>query len=171
RPAWRWNAGYSPPCPRDDGSSWPYGGHGRECPSYRDRESFRMTLPFVLAALFGLLAIGTPVGFAMLITGSAGIVLAAGFDGLLGLLETSPLTIPGSYEFITIPLFLLMAEFILLSGLAEGLFNAAAAWVGRLRGGLGMATALAGAGFGAMCGTSTATAAALSATRLPPMVK
>src|SRR5262249_21315974 len=93
------------------------------------------------------------------------------FDGLLGLLETSPLTIPGSYEFITIPLFLLMAEFILLSGLAEGLFKAAAAWVGRLRGGLGMATALAGAGVGAMCGTSTATAAALSATSLPAMIK
>jgi tripartite ATP-independent transporter DctM subunit len=64
-----------------------------------------------------------------------------------------------------------MAEFILLSGMADGLFKAAAAWFGRLRGGLGIATALAGAGFGAMCGTSTATAAALSATSLPAMIK
>jgi tripartite ATP-independent transporter DctM subunit len=130
-----------------------------------------MTVPFILGALFGLLAIGTPVGFAMLIAGCAGLLLVAGFDGLLGLLETSPLSISGAYEFITIPLFLLMAEFILLSGMADGLFKAAAAWAGRLRGGLGMATALAGAGFGAMCGTSTATAAALSATSLPAMIK
>jgi tripartite ATP-independent transporter DctM subunit len=130
-----------------------------------------MTLPFVLAGLFGLLAIGAPVGFAMLVAGSAGLLLVAGFDGLLGLLATSPLTISGAYEFITIPLFLLMAEFILLSGMADALFKAAAAWVGRLRGGLGMATALAGAGFGAVCGTSTATAATLSATSLPAMIK
>jgi tripartite ATP-independent transporter DctM subunit len=130
-----------------------------------------MTLPFVLAGLFGLLAIGAPVGFAMLVAGAAGLLLEVGFDGLLGLLETSPLTISGAYEFITIPLFLLMAEFILLSGMADDLFKATAAWVGRLRGGLGMATALAGAGFGAVCGTSTATAAALSATSLPAMIK
>jgi tripartite ATP-independent transporter DctM subunit len=130
-----------------------------------------MTLPFVLAGLFGLLAIGAPVGFAMLVAGSAGLLLVVGFDGLIGLLETAPLTISGAYEFITIPLFLLMAEFILLSGMADDLFKAAAAWVGRLRGGLGMATALAGALFGAVCGTSTATAAALSATSLPAMIK
>jgi tripartite ATP-independent transporter DctM subunit len=130
-----------------------------------------MTLAFVLGSLFGLLALGTPVGFAMLIAGSAGLLLAVGFDGLLGLLETTPLTIAGAYEFITVPLFLLMAEFILLSGMADDLFKATAAWVGRLRGGLGMATALAGAGFGAVCGTSTASAATLSATSLPAMIK
>ncbi len=130
-----------------------------------------MTLPLVMGSLFGLLALGAPVGFAMLIAGSAGLLLAVGFDGLVGILETTPLTLAGTYEFITIPLFLLMAEFILQSGMADDLFRTTAAWVGRLRGGLGMATALAGAGFGAICGTSTASAATLSATSLPAMIK
>ncbi|MFG1357584.1 TRAP transporter large permease [Xanthobacter pseudotagetidis] len=130
-----------------------------------------MTLPLVMGSLFGLLALGAPVGFAMLIAGAAGLLLVVGFDGLLGILETAPLTLAGAYEFITIPLFLLMAEFILQSGMADDLFKATAAWVGRLRGGLGMATALAGAGFAAVCGTSTASAATLSATSLPAMIK
>src|SRR5581483_3621144 len=58
-----------------------------------------------------------------------------------------------------------------LSGIADDLFRATAAWVGRVPGGLGMATALAGAGFGAICGTSTASAATLSSTSLPAMLK
>jgi tripartite ATP-independent transporter DctM subunit len=75
------------------------------------------------------------------------------------------------YEFMTIPMFLLMAEFVLRSGIADDLFRAAAAWCGRVPGGLGMATALAGAGFGAICGSSTASAATLSSTSLPSMLK
>src|SRR6202000_2314329 len=76
-----------------------------------------------------------------------------------------------SYELLTIPMFLLLAEFVLVSGVADDLFRAAAAWVGRVPGGLGMATALAGAGFGAICGSSTASAATLSSTSLPAMLK
>jgi tripartite ATP-independent transporter DctM subunit len=90
---------------------------------------------------------------------------------LSGILQTAPLSAVTSYELITIPMFLLMAEFVLVSGIADDLFKATAAWVGRIPGGLGMATALAGAGFGAICGTSTASAATLSATSLPAMLK
>jgi len=68
-------------------------------------------------------------------------------------------------------MFLLMAEMVLVSGVADDLFRAAAAWIGRVPGGLGMATALAGAGFGAICGSSTASAATLSSTSLPAMLK
>ena len=130
-----------------------------------------MITALILSTLAFLLAIGTPVGFAMLISGTAGLYLLTGIGGVLGILQTSPLTVASSYEFITIPLFLLMAEFVLLSGMADDLFRATAAWVGRVRGGLGMATAVAGAGFGAICGTSTASAATLSATSLPAMIK
>ncbi len=59
----------------------------------------------------------------------------------------------------------------MVSGVADDLFRAAAAWIGRVPGGLGMATALAGAGFGAICGSSTASAATLSSTSLPAMLK
>jgi len=125
----------------------------------------------VISILFGLLAIGTPVGFAMGISGCIGLHLVGGTAALFGILQTSSLPTVSSYELITIPMFLLLAEFVLVSGVADDLFKAAAAWVGRVPGGLGMATALAGAGFGAICGSSAASAATLSSTSLPAMLK
>jgi len=130
-----------------------------------------MTLAMVLAALFVLLAIGTPVGFAMGVAGALGLWVGFGPGVLMGVLQTAPLSAVGSYELITIPMFLLMAEMVLLSGIADDLFQTAAAWFGRIPGGLGIATALAGAGFGAICGTSTASAATLSSTSLPSMIR
>ena len=130
-----------------------------------------MILTLAMVVLFVLLAIGTPVGFAMAGSGVLGLYLVGGMPMLSGILQTAPLSAVTSYELITIPMFLLMAEFVLVSGIADDLFKATAAWVGRIPGGLGMATALAGAGFGAICGTSTASAATLSATSLPAMLK
>jgi tripartite ATP-independent transporter DctM subunit len=125
----------------------------------------------VLGLLFALLAIGTPVGFAMAFSGSIGLLIVGGTSALFGILQTTPLSTVSSYELITIPMFLLMADLVLLSGVADDLFQTASAWVGRIPGGLGMATALAGAGFGAICGTSTASAATLSSTSLPAMIR
>ena len=130
-----------------------------------------MIVVAVVIALFALLAIGLPVGFAMAVSGAAGLWALGGADMVTGILQTSPLSVVGSYELLTIPMFLLMAELVLVSGVADDLFRAAAAWVGRVPGGLGMATALAGAGFGAICGSSTASAATLSSTSLPAMLK
>ena len=130
-----------------------------------------MTTLLVLGLLFGLLAIGTPVGLAMAFAGSVGLASVGGMAALTGILMTAPLSTVTSYELITIPMFLLMADLVLLSGVADDLFRAAAAWVGRVPGGLGMATALAGAGFGAICGTSTASAATLASTSLPSMIR
>ncbi|MFO1265984.1 MAG: TRAP transporter large permease [Rubrivivax sp.] len=87
------------------------------------------------------------------------------------MLSTAPLSTAASYELISVPLFILMAEFVIMSGVADNLFKAAATWVGRVPGGLGMATALAGAGFGAISGSSTASAATLSSTTMPAMLK
>ncbi len=130
-----------------------------------------MISALVLGLLFLLLAIGTPVAFAMAFSGSVGLYLTGGMPVLLGVLQTTPLSAVTSYELITIPMFLLMADLVLLSGVADDLFIAASAWVGRIPGGLGMATALAGAGFGSICGTSTASAATLSSTSLPAMIR
>jgi tripartite ATP-independent transporter DctM subunit len=128
------------------------------------------TIP-VIGLLFALLAIGTPVGFAMAFAGSIGLWAVGGWSAMYGILQTAPLATVSSYELITIPMFLLMADLVLLSGVADDLFETASAWVGRIPGGLGMATALAGAGFGAICGTSTASAATLSSTSLPAMIR
>jgi len=130
-----------------------------------------MILLMVMIALFALLAIGMPVGFAMGVSGALGLLVGFGPNVLFGVLETTPISVLNTYELITIPMFLLMAEMVLLSGIADDLFKTAAAWFGRIPGGLGIATTLAGAGFGAICGTSTASAATLSATSLPSMIK
>src|SRR5690606_14562022 len=113
----------------------------------------------------------TPVAIALAVSGSIGLYMIGGMPMLLGILETTPLSTVTSYELITIPMFILMAEFVILSGIADDLFMAAAAWIGRVRGGLAMATAIAGAGFGAISGSSTAAAATLSSTTIPAMMR
>lgn len=125
----------------------------------------------ITLALLLLLAIGTPVAFALAIAGAAGLYALGGTSMLMGILDTVPLSSASSYELITVPMFLLMAEFVIVSGVADDLFTAAATWVGRVRGGLGIATAFAGAGFGAISGSSTASAATLSSTTIPAMLK
>src|SRR5690606_30096734 len=105
------------------------------------------------------------------IAGTAGLLAHGGFGLLSGILSTTSISTVSSYELISIPMFILMAEFVILSGIADNLFRAAAVWVGRLPGGLGIATALSGAGFGAISGSSTAAAATLSATSIPAMLK
>ncbi|MGE0748992.1 MAG: TRAP transporter large permease [Variibacter sp.] len=130
-----------------------------------------MMVLLVVALLFALLAIGSPVGVAMGVAGILGLYAHGGTPVLMGILKTSSISVLSSYELMSIPMFILMAEFTLLSGIADDLFRTAAAWVGRIRGGLAMATALAGAGFAAICGSSAASAATLSATSLTAMLK
>ena len=125
---------------------------------------------FITLLLFGLLAVGLPVGFALLLAGSAGLWLIGGSAMLLGILKTAPASSVASYELITVPMFILMAELIVMSGIAQSIFTAARTWVGRTPGGLAIATAIAGAGFGALSGSSTASAATLSATSVPVML-
>lgn len=123
------------------------------------------------ALLCLLLLLRVPVAFSILVAASAGLWFISGPDVLLGILESTTVSATASYEFVTVPMFLLMAEFVIVSGVADGIFRAAAAWVGRLPGGLAIAAAMAGAGFGAISGSSTAAAATLSATSVPSMVR
>lgn len=125
----------------------------------------------VTTFLFVLLAMGIPVAFSLAIAGAGGLYAKGGLSMVMGVLETTPLAAASSYELVTIPMFLLMAEFVILSGVADDLFKSAAAWMGRVPGGLGIATAFAGAGFGAISGSSTAAAATLSSTSIPAMLK
>jgi tripartite ATP-independent transporter DctM subunit len=125
----------------------------------------------LVLVLFVLLGIGMPVGFALAVAGAAGLYHLGGLDMVLGILDTVPLSSASSYELVTIPMFLLMAEFIIMSKIADDLFESATKFVGHLPGGLGVATAVAGAGFGAISGSSTAAAATLSAACIPAMIK
>ena len=125
----------------------------------------------IVVLLLALLALGCPVALSLAVAGAVGLWSLGGLSMVLGVLQTTPFSAASSYELISVPMFVLMAEFVILSGVADSLFKAAATWVGRVPGGLGMATAIAGAGFGAISGSSTASAATLSATTIPAMLK
>lgn len=130
-----------------------------------------MTIAAIMILLAVLLVVGLPVALAMGLAGAIGLYLVGGWPALLGVLRTSPLSSANNYEIITIPMFILMAEFVIISGVAKDMFRSASIWMGRVRGGLAMATALAGAGFAAISGSSTAAAATLASTSLPAMVE
>lgn len=130
-----------------------------------------MTVAITLALLFAMLAIGIPVAFTLAIAGAGGLLMTGGPALLYGILESAPLSALDSFEFITIPMFILMAQLLTISGIADNLFSAAAVWLGRTKGGLAIATALTGAAFGAISGSSTASAATLSSTSIPAMMQ
>ncbi len=130
-----------------------------------------MEIALPVGVLLLLLAVGCPVAFCLAISGSIGLYLVGGVTLVNGILLTAPSSALSSYEFLTIPMFLLMAEFMIVSGVSNSLFECIARWTGRVPGGLGISTALTGAAFGAISGSSTAAAATLSTTSIPAMVK
>ena len=125
------------------------------------------------ALLFGvcLLLIGLrmPVGVAMFLVGGFGFASLAGWSAFLNLLNTAPFGRVSSYTLSVVPLFLLMGQLATRGGLSRLLFDAARACVGHRRGGLAVATIGGCAGFGAVCGSSLATAATMASVALPEM--
>lgn len=121
-----------------------------------------VTVTLLLLLLF--LVIRMPVGFALGAAGSIGLYLLGGASVALSFLSTTPLTTASNYPLMTIPMFILMAQFVIVSGFADDLFEAFNAWVGSMRGGLGIAAIGTGAAFGAISGSSVAAAATLAGT-------
>ncbi|MFI8738716.1 TRAP transporter large permease [Ectopseudomonas toyotomiensis] len=122
-----------------------------------------------LAFLLILLAIRIPIAIAMLLTGIGGYVSISGWDPLLNYLKTVAYARYTVYDLSVIPLFLLMGQFASRGGLATGLFRAAAAMVGHWRGGLAISAIGSCAAFGAVCGSSVATAATMGQVALPEL--
>ena len=114
----------------------------------------RMPLAFAMGAV-GFVGLGLMRGWAPTAANAAQVVFDTGF----------------AYTLSVVPLFILMGNLVARAGLAHELFRAAHAFIGHLRGGLAHATVLACAGFGAICGSSIATAATMSKVAYPPMKK
>ena len=123
------------------------------------------------AAIFALAIMRVPLAFAMGLVGFAGIALTRGFDPALASTAQVVYETGFAYTLSVIPLFILMGNFVARAGLAHELFQAAYAFIGHLRGGLAHATVAACAGFGAICGSSIATAATMSKVAYPSMRK
>src|SRR6201747_2334639 len=120
-------------------------------------------------ALFVLMMLRVPVGMAMGLVGVCGYSWIVGPGPALKLVGQTSLRTVTDYTFGVIPMFMLMGAFVSASGLSREMFKAADAFLGHLRGGLGIATVVACGGFAAICGSSVATAATFSAVAYPEM--
>ena len=120
--------------------------------------------------LLVLIALRAPIGFAMLAVGAGGLWLVTGSPNMwLAKMKNESFSTFANYDLAVVPLFLLMGQFATQGGLSRALFRAAEAWIGHRKGGLAMAAIGACAGFGAICGSSLATAATMGRVALPEM--
>ncbi len=125
----------------------------------------------IFAVMLVLMALRTPIAIAMFAAGAVGYVLQAGWLPLASFLNTQAFARFASYDLSVIPLFILMGNFATQGGISRSLFQFAAAAMGRFKGGLAMASVMACAAFGAICGSSVATAATITQVALPEMRK
>lgn len=120
--------------------------------------------------LLGLIFLRIPIGLAMLLVGLGGSYAINGTTLMaFAQLKNQTYGTFSSYSLSIIPLFLLMGQFATLGGLSAALFKAAEAWLGHRKGGVAMAAVGACAGFGAICGSSLATAATMGQVALPEL--
>ncbi|MGO3789481.1 MAG: TRAP transporter large permease subunit, partial [Corynebacterium variabile] len=130
-----------------------------------------MIVLVVVVLLIALILLRVPVAFAVFAAGLLGLVLTGGFAEAIHSMETSPFASVRKNSLSAIPLFILMAQLMLMSGLMDKVFDAARALVGRMPGGTAIASVGAGTAFGAVSGSSTAAAATLAQTSTLRMLK
>jgi C4-dicarboxylate transporter, DctM subunit len=109
-----------------------------------------------------LMALRVPIAVCMFVAGAIGYVAQAGWGPLSSFLNSQAFARFASYDLSVIPLFILMGHFATQGGISKALFGFAAGVMGRFKGGLAMGAVLACAAFGAICGSSVATAATIT---------
>jgi len=124
-----------------------------------------------IVAMLVLLAIRMPVGVALVLVGVVGFAAVAGWQGAFALLGSSPFQHAFNYDLSVIPLFVLMGNLAMISGMSSDAYSAGQRWVGHWRGGLASATVVACSVFAAVCGSSVASAATMASVALPEMRK
>ena len=120
-------------------------------------------------ALFVLLALRVHIGVAMIVVGLVGLMFVGSTGMMLNMLKNQMFYQYLNYDLSVIPLFMLMGQFATRAGLSTALFRAAGAFLGHHRGGIAMAAISGCAGFGAICGSSLATAATMGQVALPEL--
>jgi tripartite ATP-independent transporter DctM subunit len=125
----------------------------------------------VFVGLLALIALRVPIGIAMFVAGAGGYICLNDWsvDIFLASLKNLAYARLSNYDLVVIPLFLLMGQFATNGGLSRGLFNFVGAFLGHRRGGIAIASIGACAGFGAICGSSVATAATMGQVALPEL--
>ena len=124
------------------------------------------SFPVLLLLIF----LRVPIGLAMFLVGLVGLnMVTDGWTVALARLKHETYTTFSSYSLSIVPMFLLMGHFATLGGMSQALFRAAEGWLGHRKGGVAMAAIGACGGFGAICGSSLATAATMSRVALPEL--
>ena len=122
-----------------------------------------------VAVLVVIFLLGMPVGFTMAFVGVVGFIVTKGPTAGLRLLASDFWDTWSSYNLTVIPMFVFMGSVAFYAGMSGRLYDAAYIIFGRWRGGLAMATVVATAGFSAICGSTSATAAAMGKVAIPEM--
>ncbi|MFT4677733.1 MAG: tripartite ATP-independent transporter DctM subunit [Candidatus Azotimanducaceae bacterium] len=123
------------------------------------------------AALLVLLFLRVPIAFSMAIVGAIGFGLMRSWSATWSMVGNVAFDTGLSYSLSVVPLFILMGNFLTVSGVSHALYAGANRLLGNARGGLAMATIIACGGFSAVCGSSLATAATMSKVTMPSMRK
>ena len=123
----------------------------------------------IFATMLVLMAIRVPIAIAMFAAGCFGYIFQVGWPPFFNNLNGATFARFASYDLSVIPLFILMGNFATQGGISKALFQFASVVTSRFKGGLAMAAVLASAGFGAICGSSVATAATITSVALPEM--
>jgi TRAP transporter, DctM subunit len=120
--------------------------------------------------LLGLIFVRVPIGLSMFVTGFCGYWIIDGSTRVpLAQLKNAAYSTFASESLAVVPMFLLMGYFATIGGMSKALFKAAEAFVGHRKGGVGVAAIASCAGFGAICGSSLATAATMGRVALPEL--
>jgi len=122
-----------------------------------------------ILVVLALLSIGVPVAFGMAVVGFAGFWYLVSLTSAFSKLAIVPFAIASNYNFIVLPLFILMAHVVSTAGLAEDLYKLAAKWLGHQPGGIAMATIGGCAGFAAVSGDSMASVSTMGLVAFPEM--
>ena len=122
-------------------------------------------------ALFAMLFLRVPVWIALTLVGFVGNAIMSGLAPTFALAGTVPFDVGSAYTLSVVPLFVLMGEVASETGLSSDLFKAAKVMLAGVRGGLAVGALAASACFGAVCGSSVATAATMTRIALPEMRK
>ncbi len=123
----------------------------------------------MLAFMMLLLALRVHIGMSMFVAGAVGYLLIMGADPLFAVMKHASYARFSMYDLSVVPLFILMGQFATHGGLSRALFRAANSFVGHWRGGMSMAGIASCASFGAICGSSLATAATMTQVVLPEL--
>src|SRR5215475_4791812 len=122
-----------------------------------------------LLGLLTLIVIRIPIAYTMILVGLVGTSLLSGPAIVMSQLKDLAYAQFSNYDLTVLPMFILMGGLAYRCGLSYDLFRGANAWMGRFRGGIAMAAVAACGGFGAVCGSSTATASTMGQVALPEL--